>query len=166
MLDNSIQFQSILDLIDEMAYKSTKIPNDNYADNASGILKKDEPNSVSVMSFWSTDERNSSSLSGETSTTLDEVQLSIMPDFSQIEKCPEHHGGSVTSSTIGCMCLGRSKTYQVENSKRYLDYLVAKEVKEGTDSKEEVIVIEVWFLDAQYRKKMRDWCLKMHLLVQ
>lgn len=110
-------------------------------------VERDSENSnesVNGFQFDNEEKRAPSVLSTDTCTTMDDSTITVIQDCSVSQHCSENvRGGSVTSVTVGCACLGRSKNYNLRNDNRYLDYLVQTKIKEGLNISEEVIVIEV-----------------------
>ncbi|XP_031568708.1 adenosine receptor A3-like [Actinia tenebrosa] len=132
-LDASGQFQSILDLIEEMTEGKSR------AKCSSKKGKNQSIDSKETSRYWSADESSTHapSQNGRTSSTTDGAVVVV-----DTHPWEQDRQGTVRSGIAGCVCIGKSERYVIDNNRnRYLNYAVTREVTEICDPSNEVGVI-------------------------
>jgi hypothetical protein len=108
-LENSAQFQSIFDLIEEMTEGKTRGNLTTKKERSRSIDSKD-----SSSAYWSA-ERSSSQPPSET-TEAEGIKASVNNAEGCIESCEQKRNDSIPSGIAGCVCIGKSKYYVVNNN--------------------------------------------------
>ncbi|EDO35093.1 predicted protein [Nematostella vectensis] len=123
VMENSAQFQSILDLIEKMTDGRTKT-NWTLERNTKKRERTKSIDSKSSSAYWSADK---SSTHASKMADTEDVRFSFEGGVAGVSG--QEGWDRVESGTPGCACVSnKSKCYVVHDGKRYLDYLVDKEV--------------------------------------
>lgn len=131
-LDASGQFQSILDLIEEMTEGKSRLNCSSKKGKSQSIDSKES------SGYWSADKSSTHapSQNGGTSSSTDDTEAIV-----DTHSWKQDRQGSVRSGIAGCVFIGKSKRYVIDNNRnRYLDYSVAREDTEINDPSNEGVI--------------------------
>lgn len=149
-LENSAQFQSILDLIEEMTEGKTKATISRSKSSIEKCRRKSSKIFRNGGSNVSSIDRSAVKFKAHVPngvTFMDENACATLDLNSKMESPTEENdflNSSMNSSVSSCaVCIGKSKSYKLNKDTRYLDYLVNTEVQEIAKASDAVIFIDV-----------------------